>query len=165
MGIMEFFPYEKYSLQSKLSPDEVWHILIENVKRDYYIDSLSDSFSFLIHLEERYKGTIKRDSFEITEIGSRNPPTIYGKIFPASDGSIIQIKAFNVFIIIFNGLFGIGFVLMGLLFMLLNQNLTGSLILISFGASFYLLTLGIFKHNSSKAKSFLEKLLQAKELH
>jgi hypothetical protein len=54
---------------------------------------------------------------------------------------------------------------MGLLFLLLNQNLTGSLILISFGAFFYLLTLGIFKHNSSKAKSFLEKLMQAKELH
>ena len=85
---MKWFPYEKLSIYSELSPEEIQHIIAENTQRQ--------NFRFFHNKDEKYfEGTVDNYKFYISQnLSGRNSfnPIIKGIIFPKDNLTEIEIS-------------------------------------------------------------------------
>ena len=164
---MQFLPYESFYIITKLKPDEIQARLEKIVSQD---DNSVFSFRNWTSTtrDTVYKGYAVNGAFEVERnIGYRNSfnPEIEGHTQANVGGSRIEIKMrLKIFVIVFLfvwlGIAGIGS--LKSIPELLSAQRTGS-DLIPFGMFVfgYLLTLGGFKYESIKSKSFLLVYLKA----
>ena len=173
MSLKKFIPFEKYTLSSKLSIEELQKRLNENVgpKRQLRFGLLPKIYT------KPYEGTIIENTFSINRtINYKNSflPIIKGTFSKYPGQTQIEIKAklhpfVLVFISVWLGIVGIvcvGMLLIGALkFNEIVKEGFSPMALIPFAMFLfgYLLVLLSFKYESKKSKQFLLSLLEAHE--
>lgn len=162
---MKYLPAENIVYKTKLKEEEILKRLsgIIEPKKTFRFGESSNGGS------KPYEGQINDHSFDIQRIISyRNSflPRINGIVERDFDGVTIKVKMrLHVFVIVFLGIFGSGFVLacLGLLAMLIRRSEFNIEPLFPFGMLIfvYLLALGGFKSESNKSKKELQALFEA----
>jgi len=160
---MKFFPYDSYTIKTKLTPDEITQRLEENTepKKIFRFNFFSNS------LTKPYEGEINEDTFDIKRIISGRDsflPRIKGKISKLTidtEVHIIMRMALYTYIVwlIINGtlLYALFIVTNS---MLLQRKFNASvLILFAMTVIVYLFAFLSFKYESSQSKKFLDDLL------
>lgn len=144
---MKWFPYEKLSIYSELSPEEIQHIIAANTQ--------IQNFRFFQNKDEKYfEGTVDNYKFYISKnLSGRNSfnPIIKGVIFPKDNLTEIEISfslhlqtllasiliySFLLFLIIYSFISGepnmylipIGFLVVAYLMMFFNFNYLSSVV-------------------------------------
>ncbi|MBZ5857738.1 hypothetical protein [Flavihumibacter profundi] len=175
MTLKNIFPFESYTLESKLSVEEIKRRISENLD-----PKKTPQFSFVRNESTKpYRGNISNDSFEIIRIiNYRNSflPTISGNINGFLGKTQIRIKMRpSIVIIVFMSLW-LGLVGLICLFILIGGLLQAKQITqngFSFGLLIpfimflfgWLLILFGFKSESKKSKEFLSTLLEGQKTY
>src|SRR5438874_1006309 len=88
---MRLFPYEKYYLKTKLTPDEVIQRLSDSIEpRKYFTPGFLRTSS-----SKEYEGVILKDTFHINKIPILDPVfslRIFGAVKRTTTGSLLYIK-------------------------------------------------------------------------
>jgi hypothetical protein len=167
---LKFYPFEKYTLTTKLSGEEVLMRIAQNIipKQKFSTIHFGGTPS------KPYKGTIAGNSFSLSRIiDYRNSfqPVITGSVSTFPDRTEVKIKMRPVrFVIVFMGFWlGIaGLVCCSLILyalfhinQLVQKGFSPNIIIpfALFTAGYLMITVG-FKHESKKSKSFLATLLE-----
>lgn len=174
MSLKRFLPFEKITLTTKLSSEEVHKRLKENIEpKKYFPESVFNRNS-----AKEYEGEIIGNTFKINQIlvGRRNSfaPTISGNISSYLGQTNVNIRmqllpSVTILMSLWLGI--VGLVCLALLFVGLLQvkhilmNGFSPMFLIPFVMFAFgiLLTIFGFKSESKKAKEFLTELLEGKE--
>ncbi len=173
MNLKKYLPFENYVLTTKLSAEEVYKRLSENIepKKTFRLSKFNHNAT------KPYEGEISGNSFSISRIISyRNSflPAIHGEIstFPGQTQIQIKMRPFTIVLIFMSfwlgivGLICVGMLLMGF-FRIAEILKTGfsPILLIPFGMFIFgcLLVNLAFKAESRKSKEFLAALLSGQE--
>lgn len=153
---MKWFPYEKLSIYSELSPEEIQHIIAANTQRQ--------NFRFFQNKDEKYfEGTVDNYKFYISQnLSGRNSfnPIIKGVIFPKDNLTEIEIS----FSLHFQTLLASILIYSFLLFLIIYSFISGEpnmyLIPVSFLVVAYLMMFFNFNYLSSVVKKKLFELVK-----
>jgi hypothetical protein len=173
MKLQNLLPFEKYNLTTKLSYDEIYKRLADNIepKRSFQF------FAFNRNSTKPYEGEIWGNSFTISRIINYNNsflPVIKGNILTMIGQNQINIKMRPaIFFLIFGSLW-LGIVTLACILLILAglvqfkqiiQNGFSPAFLIPFGMFIFgcLIFLIPFKIESKKSRKFLAALLEVEE--
>lgn len=162
---MKYLPYEKYTFETPLSKEEVLRRISENIEKEQTLRLSWDK------REKPYEGRINENSFRLKRIiGYKNSflPILVAKIESRSGKTVLKVKMRLIHFVLGFMIFWMSGVLLGLIafgIKSFTDEFTPAVLIplgmLLFG---YLLTTLPFKYESKRYKSFIEELLELKEI-